>query len=326
METWLREKYGTLVQFVDLDAAFRAKRERWTEPKIIAVVAIDSVITGGDSSDLPFGLGQRAGADTIVRAIEAARQDPRVAAIVLRVDSPGGDALASDLIARAVGRAAQAKPVIASFGDVAASGGYYVAAPASYIYAEPSTLTGSIGVFSLGISVEELLRSLGISVESIVRGLGANRGSVVVDQTPEERAMVEREIQAVYRQFLRVVAEGRNLDVEKVHEIAQGRIWTGVDAKGNGLVDEIGGFSDAVRRAKREAGLPDDAPTELVVLPWDRPGFTDTVRSVFVGETEGEPWRQLLGAGAPIEALGALVALGGSDRPVALLPFSVQVD
>jgi ClpP class serine protease len=170
------------IAFVVASALPRPRRSRWGVAPAIAIVAVDDTITSGASRSLPLGLGGEAGAETIVRALDEAERDADVKAVVLRVESPGGDALASELIARRVARLAKLKPVIASLGGVAASGGYYVAAPATTILAEPTTITGSIGVFNLGFSVEGLARALGVHAETVQRGVGdASRLVEVID-------------------------------------------------------------------------------------------------------------------------------------------------
>jgi protease-4 len=328
LEEHLRTQYGRSLRFVEAGQALAPRRAPWGPRPRVAVVYVDASITGGDSTDLPFGLGQTVGARTVVQALEGLRQDPGVRAVVLRVDSPGGDSLASDLIARAVGRLAEVKPVVASLGDVAASGGYYVAAPAQLIYAEPTTLTGSIGVFSLGVSAEGLLTRLGVGVEQVTRGPLAGAQTPYLDWTEVERAHVEDGVEFYYQQFLRVVSKGRDMPVERVHAVAQGRIWSGAQARTHGLVDELGGFIEAIRRAKQEAGLDPDEEVELVVEPDSRRDLPEAVRTVADA---------LAGLGAtptPAPALppavGALLGPLWSTTqprvPMAILPFALDID
>lgn len=313
---------------VDPDA-----RESWGRNPRIAIVHVQSAISGGESKSLPLGIGQTSGATTIVGALEAVRLDPSVKAVVLRVDSPGGDAYASDLIARAVELLDKQKPVIASFGDVAASGGYYVAAPARLILAEPTTLTGSIGVFSLKISLEGLLAKLGVNHEAIEKGPLSNAGSVYEDMSPEERASMEKSVDATYRQFLAVVAKGRKKEIEEVRKIAEGRIWSGEEAKKIGLVDELGGLLEAIARARAAAGLAADEPVDIISLPSLKESLPIALASS-VGSTLGlvrapdvEPWVRLV----PHSVKRAVAAMVGdgvdrSPRPLALLPFGLDVD
>ncbi|CAN0553306.1 unnamed protein product, partial [Laminaria digitata] len=263
VEVHLQKLYGRRLSFQPAADAVRPVRARWGPHPRVAVLYVDAAITGGDSEDLPFGLGQTVGARTLILALDALRTDPAVKAVVMRIDSPGGDSLASDLIARAVQRLAKVKPVIASLGDVAASGGYYVAAPARLIYAEPTTLTGSIGVFSMGVSAETLLDRLGVGVDKIKRGQMSGGGSTYTDWSQAERDRMEEIVEHYYQRFLQVVAEGRKMSTEQVHAVAQGRIWSGADAQERGLVDELGGLLPAIHRAKHEAGFEPDATVQL---------------------------------------------------------------
>lgn len=328
VESWLFSQYGGFVRLSEPADVLPETRPRWDLLPRIAVIPIDAAMTGGDSEDQPFGFMRTIGARSIVGALETAANDPRVVAIVLAIDSPGGDALAADLMARAVEKANERKPVIASFGDVAASGGYYVAAPARAIYAHPTSITGSIGVYGLGLSPEAFLGKLGVSVDVLERGEGAARDNAWVDKSESERAMMRREVAHMYAQFLRVVAKGRKLDVEAVHERAEGRVFTGEVAQRLGLVDELGGFTDALARAKLEAGLAEEAEVELVILPGDRRGFAASVRR-FVGG-EDNPGVDL-GAMVPAPArplVGLLVAAlrGRAHGPLAVLPAVLEFD
>lgn len=279
IEDHLRKELGPQLRFIDPKDALPPRRPSWRSPRRIAVVHVDSTISGGESQDLPFGLGDTSGAATLIGALDRARQDPSVVAVVLRVDSPGGDAYASDLVARAVAQTNAEKPVIASFGDVAASGGYYVAAPSRWIFAEPTSLTGSIGVFSMKVTIEQLLGRLGIGVGATERGAKANLESPL-RKDPETQAALETQVEEVYRAFLKVVADGRKKSVEEVRAVAEGRIWSGADAKAKGLVDELGGLVEAVAKAKGEAGLEADEEVELVHLPDHGLEVPELLRSV----------------------------------------------
>lgn len=241
--------------------------QRWGPRPVIAVVPIQGAIVSGRNRGGP-ATGRLAGADSIGREIRRAAEDRRVKAIVLRIDSPGGDALASDLLWREVAQARKKKPVIASLGDVAASGGYLVAVAAGDLVAEPSTLTGSIGVFALKPDLSGLLAKLGVNVVTLRRGAKADFGSPTRAWTPEERALLERQIQAFYAGFKARVAEGRRLSPEQVEQVAQGRVWTGAQAKTRGLVDQLGTLADAVSLASQRAGLtPADDPEVLRFEP-----------------------------------------------------------
>lgn len=328
VESWLFSQYGGFVRLADPADVLPEPRPRWDAPRRIAVIPIDAAMTGGDSEDQPFGFMRTVGARTIVSALEAAVNDSSVVAIVLAINSPGGDALAADLMARAVEKANEKKPVIASFGDVAASGGYYVAAPARVIYAQPTSVTGSIGVYGLGVSPEAFLAKLGITADAIKRGEGATRDSLWLDKSESEREMMRRSVSHIYAQFLRVVAKGRGLEPEQVHGMAEGRVFTGRVAQGLGLVDELGGFAEAVSRAKLEAGLSSETEVELVVLPGSRKGFGAAVRRFVSGD---EVFGLDLGALVPPHAkavAGLFVAAlrGKVQGPLAVLPAVLEFD
>jgi protease-4 len=254
LERIASERAGRKLRLGDYRHEKTREAQRWGPRPVIAVVPLQGTIVTGRSRGGPV-TGQLAGADTIGREIRRAAEDRRVKAIVLRIDSPGGDALASDLLWREVAQARMKKPVIASLGDAAASGGYLVAVAAGDLVAEPSTLTGSIGVFALKPDLSGLLGKLGVNVVTLRRGAKADLASPTRAWTPEERALLERQIQAFYAGFKARVAEGRRLSPEQVEEVAQGRVWTGAQAQARGLVDELGTLADAVALASRRAGL-----------------------------------------------------------------------
>jgi protease-4 len=241
----------------------------------IAVVTVaDSIVSGrGGRGILPFG-NASAGADTIAAGLREAAADDSVSAIVLRVDSPGGSVSASETIWREVKKARdRGKPVVASMGAIAASGGYYVAMGADAIVANPGTITGSIGVITGKLIARDLKDRLGVGSDAVRTNANADAWSINAPFTDEQRARVEAEADLCYADFVQRVAEGRKLSTEAVEEVAQGRIWTGSDALGHGLVDELGGLRTAVRRAKVLAGLEEDAKVRIVSYPgsslWD---------------------------------------------------------
>jgi protease-4 len=245
---------------------------RWSRARV-AVILVDGTITDGSSQHLPFGLGGVAGGDTLAEALEECRRNPNIRAVVLRVNSPGGSAFSSDVIARAVSRLrAAGKPVVASMGDVAASGGYYIAAPSNEIFAEPSTTTGSIGIFGFKVDVSRLLQALSINVEIFRRGPHADEQSPYRPWTAEERIAAERKIRHLYDLFLATVAHGRaerGLTPERVDQVGRGHVWTGAQARALGLIDEIGGLTTAIDRAASLGQIArlGDEPPELVILP-----------------------------------------------------------
>lgn len=234
-----------------------------------ALIYGTGTVIQGDSRASPFASTPVFASETISRAILEAAEDPGIAAIILRIDSPGGSALAAELIWRAIARARdRGKPVIASFSDVAASGGYYVAAAADAIVADPGTLTGSIGVFALRPAIAGLLDKLEIGVDSLTRGRHAEFLLSSEKLTPAAHARLQTLVLDAYQLFLNRVADGRGLTIEEVDRLGQGRVWTGRQALARGLVDELGGLYTAVRRAKKQVGL--ESTDDVLLIPFPR--------------------------------------------------------
>lgn len=232
----------------------------------IAVVTGMGVIYTGRSAQDPWG-GALMGSDTIAGALRAAREDSGIEAIIFRVDSPGGSALASDLIWREVNLAAKEKPVIVSHSDVAASGGYYVSMGATKVIASPGTITGSIGVVAGKMVTEGFNEWIGLNYEAIKMGNNSTYYYTGTPYSDTEREVYWKFMHKIYDDFTGHVAESRGKTVEEVDKIARGRVWTGTRALELGLVDELGGFTDAVRIARQEAGIPEDRDVRLVYLP-----------------------------------------------------------
>ncbi len=228
-------------------------------PTIAVVTLAGPIVSGRGRQMSPLG-SPSAGGDTIAAALREAVADKDVAAIVLRVDSPGGSVTGSETVWREVVRArAAGKPVVASMGAVAASGGYYVSMAADEIVANAGTITGSIGVVTGKLVARELKGRLGVGSDGVRTNSNADAWSVDAPFTDEQHALVEAEADLFYTDFVRRVADGRNLSVEEVEAVARGRVWTGADAAERGLVDELGGLRTAIRRAKVLAGVdPDD--------------------------------------------------------------------
>ena len=235
----------------------------------IAVVTVAGPIVSGRGGPQAFPLSRSsAGADTIAAALREAAADDDVTAVVVRVESPGGSVNGSETIWREVCRTrAAGKPVVASMGAVAASGGYYVSMSADAIVASPGTITGSIGVVTGKLVTRELKERLGVGSDSVRTNANADAWSGNSPFTPEQHALVEAEADLFYDDFVNRVAQARGLTVEQVEEVARGRVWTGVDALERGLVDELGGLRTAVRRAKVLAGLDADAEVRLAGYP-----------------------------------------------------------
>jgi protease-4 len=216
----------------------------------VGVIRAEGTIAAGEAGPFESGV---AAADTIVKLIEQAGEDDSIEAVVLRVDSPGGSAAASAEIHHALSELD--KPVVVSMGSMAASGGYYISAPADYIYATPHTLTGSIGVISEFINVDDLLAEYGVDVVVITSGGMKDFGSPFRDMTEEERLYWQETTDEIFDVFVQVVAEGRGMDEDEVRALADGRVYTGLQALDLGLVDEIGYFDDAVDKAAELGGI-----------------------------------------------------------------------
>ena len=264
--------------------------------------------------------GEVLGSDTLVQAIRAARTDDSVRAIVLRIDSPGGSAVASDVIWREVMLAKADKPVVASMSDLGASGGYYIAMGADTIVAQPATLTGSIGVVAGKITTGGTYEKVGVTIEPVSEGRFAAIYSPVTPFSDDERAKMQEHIDAIYELFLTKAAEGRGTTRDVIHEVAQGRVWTGRQAKERGLVDELGGLGRAIALAKEQAGIDADDEVELVVFPRPKSvfellsgGFTLAQVVAQLGWFPRPPARALAAATMPLR-------LFRSGEPLALMP------
>ena len=254
----------------------------------IALIYGTGLITRGGSASGALGT-QDFGARTIARAFAAAARNRDVRAIVFRIDSPGGSATASETIWRNVEEARRSgKPVIVSMGDVAASGGYYVAAPADKIVAEPATLTGSIGVLAGKIVLGGLMEKLGIAFASAERGANSSMFSATAGFSPQARERLNHELDDTYAGFKNHVAAGRHLSADAVEAVAKGRVWSGEDAKARGLVDALGGYETALTLAREAAKLPDDAPLNVVVYPRER-GLFAALAARLRGDDDNSP-------------------------------------
>ncbi|MFI6815361.1 signal peptide peptidase SppA [Nonomuraea sp. NPDC050328] len=227
----------------------------------IALVHGHGPIRLGRSGRSPLGGdGAAMGSDTISAAIRSARRDDQIKAVVFRVDSPGGSYVASDAVWREIVLTRKVKPVIVSMGDLAASGGYFVAMAADVIVAQPGTLTGSIGVFGGKPVLAELLDKVGVTSDVVAEGGNAAMFSTARGFSPEQWERINAWLDRIYHDFVGKVADGRKLPLERAHELAKGRVWTGADARDGGLVDEVGGLEDALGIARKRAGLSADAP------------------------------------------------------------------
>ncbi|MFZ5441354.1 MAG: signal peptide peptidase SppA [Myxococcota bacterium] len=228
-----------------------------SEPKhTFALIYSSGLIVSGKGSDDPFGGDSNQGSDPLIRALRKAADDDDVKAIIFRVDSPGGAGLGCDYVRREVARAREKKPVVVSMSDVAASGGYWVSMDATAIVAQPTTATGSIGIYTVVPSLGGLYDKLGLNNETFKVGAHADALIAARKFTEDEAKQWDTDLFASYNRFVSLAADGRKMDPEKMQELAQGRTWLGAQAKANGLVDELGGFAKAVEVAKAKASIP----------------------------------------------------------------------
>lgn len=288
------------------------------EAKIALIYGMGGIVTG--KSDWS-ATGDNMGSDTIVSAINEAAEDDSISAIVFRINSPGGSPLASDQIWHAVVRAKSKKPVIVSMSGAAASGGYYIAAGATHIVAQPATLTGSIGIVFSHANIEGLLGKLGIRTETVSRGAYARLLSPANSWSEEERQLVQRLMHDLYGTFTQKVAQGRNMEVSDVDAVGRGRVWTGAQAKEIGLVDELGGLTTALRVAKEHIELSANAAVELIFFPKPK-GLVTTLLERLGMRTRASlppPLRQ-------VAHQLLLLAREGSGKPLFTMPYVLQID
>ncbi|HUB06766.1 MAG TPA: signal peptide peptidase SppA, partial [Myxococcales bacterium] len=311
----LREMVGRGVSLEGDYLGRMAHEEAWSTPAKIALINVFGLITGGNSANAPL-LGHTAGAATVVDALREAASDATVSAIVVRVDSGGGDVEASELIWRGIMEAKKHKPVVVSFGDVAASGGYYVAVAGDEIVAEPDTVTGSIGVFALKPDITGLLGKVGVHAFVDATARNADLFNLTRRWSESELAVVQKEVDASYQTFLLRVAAGRGLTRADVDAIGRGRVWTGSQALARHLVDGLGSLMDAVDHAKRRAHLSDATPVDVVVFGNEHPLFSLGLPGTGASELEKlASW---------IPGLGPLLVLD-PGRPLAIPEAEIRV-
>jgi protease-4 len=280
------ERAGEDAELVDL-AYYDAPNPGLRAPQIAVVGGEGAVVTGGGESDSPFSSPPGFASDTIARAILDAGKNDKIKAIIFRVDSPGGSPVAADQIWNAIERVqADGKPVVVSMGSLAASGGYYVSAGADYIIANRATITGSIGIYGGKFAVEGGFNKLGITFDRVSVG-GEFADAYGADTFTDTQAEAVKDmLKRGYDRFLGIVAEGRGMTYDEVHEIARGRIWSGEDALEVGLVDEVGTFIDAIEKAKELAGIEADETPRLVYYP-HRPTGLEALEALFGVSAEG---------------------------------------
>ncbi len=305
---------------------FDTRDERWGTQKSIAVIPVLGNISGGKNGTTPLTGDVVAGATSFIEALNEAAEDTNVMAIVVRVDSGGGDGLASDLMYRAVLEAKKKKPVIASMGDVAASGGYYVAMGADEIVASQTTLTGSIGVFFAKPAIKKLAEDFGATQISIQRGKLAGITDTFDPWTPEQRTAAQKWIDDFYDSFITEVASSRKMSKDAVDKVARGRVWSGEDAKERGLVDHLGGLMDAIARAKEKSGAKEELAIEIYQsAPGLIPSLIGAAAPNALLEAEVPQQKLPPGLQSLAEQLGSASWLLESPRIQARLEYEVQV-
>jgi protease-4 len=296
----------------------------------VAVIYASGAISGGRSSNSPFG-GEMVGSDTIVEVVNRAADDNSIKAIVLRVDSPGGSALASDLIWFALENAKAKKPVVVSMGDIAASGGYYIACNANKIVAEPSTLTGSIGVFTGKPITNGFYDWVGVTNEYVLRGKNAGLFRETQKWEDGELAKMTEQINSIYyTNFVPKVAKGRGKTDEEVNTLGQGRVWTGAQAKQNGLIDEFGGLEKAIEIAKGLANLPADKDVRRVNYPEPRSLFESILGGGASVETEEQKVQKAVISALPADVRKTLRYASMLDQmkrgeAMMMMPFELEI-
>jgi protease IV len=294
------------------------------QSRIAVLYAVGTIVSGRSGFDPVNGVV--VGSETMVEQIRRVRDDDSIKAIVLRVDSPGGSSIASDVIWRELMITRDtnpSRPLVVSMGDLAASGGYYISMPGQVIVAQPGTLTGSIGIFTGKFVTSGTMEKVGINVETVQSGKNATTNSPFQPFSPDQRAKVLEYMQGFYDNFVEKAAESRHTTPERLDAVAQGRVWTGQQAREHGLVDELGGLNDAIEIAKQRAKIPADEDVDVVIYPTRR-NIYELLTEQF-GAARFDAW-SLLGADTERRAIAALTAparLFRQGEPLALMPFAL---
>lgn len=319
-----------MVKLMELLTGMEDNGKKKSSAAKVAVIFASGSITSGKSSSDMFSGGASMGSETIVKAVREAAKDDTVKAVVLRVDSPGGSALASDVMWREL--ELLKKPFVVSMGNVAASGGYYISMGADKIFADPNTITGSIGVVGMRPALDGLYKKVGISTSVITRGKNAGLLGGTFPFTDEEKAAMQSTLNEIYAQFTAKAAAGRKMEQPVLEKLARGRIYTGAQAKAIGLVDELGSLRDAIAAAKQLAGLkPEDKLEQLslpkAVNPFEQllGGSLDAraaqhMRAAALGSLRGIT-PELDGG---VEALG-LIRLFSKERVLMMMPYQIDI-
>jgi protease-4 len=321
--------FAGMMKMMSLIMGGEQQKRLSSKPKVAVVHAVGAIMSGKSTSSF-FG-SETLGSETFIKAVRQAAEEKTVKAIVLRVDSPGGSALASDLMWRALQKAG--KPVIVSMGDVAASGGYYISMGANRIFAEPGTLTGSIGVVGGKVAIGGLLEKVGITTSVISRGKNSGAMSMISGFSESERQAMQRTLNDIYGQFTHKAAQGRKMDYDKLEKLARGRVYTGAMATKLGLVDELGTLDDAVKYAAQVAGLPKGEKVERWILPPAVNPFeaifgsndSDAESSVQITKALAQTLGQLSPELADQLRTAWIVNLLARESRLTLMPFQIRV-
>ncbi|WP_299468631.1 signal peptide peptidase SppA [uncultured Gimesia sp.] len=316
-----------LIKLMDLLAGIDSSQRTGSGPRIAVIYATGAIMSGSSSQGGLLGM-HVLGSDTFIKAVEKAAKDEQVKAIVLRVDSPGGSALASDLMWRALQEAG--KPIVVSMGDVAASGGYYISMGANRIFAEPGTLTGSIGVVGGKIAVEGLYKKIGITSSVISRGDNSGTFSPMTGFTETERTAVTKLLYAVYKQFTEKAATGRKMEYDALEKLARGRVYTGEMALKIGLVDQLGTLDDAIEHARKLGKIPDDQKFEKLILPRPTSPFEQLFGPADADARLSQQFSKMLNQLSPelsqqLQKLDVINLLS-REKTLTVMPFDIRVN
>jgi len=305
-----------------------AKKAESTNAKVALIYASGQIMTGRSSGSSILGEATM-GSETVVKHLKEAEADKTVKAIVLRVDSPGGSALASDLIWREIVRIE--KPIVASMGDVAASGGYYISMGADRVFAEPGTITGSIGVTGGKFVLGGLMDKLGVTTDTVSIGKNGTIFSPLTPFSPTEKAAMQRLMDETYKQFVTKAAAGRNRPFDEIDRLAGGRVYTGRQARKLGLVDDLGTLADALAAARKLGGISEDAKGELLILPKAQGLFESLLGPLEDRDVSSRLGLEALGGLAPesvrgtVARVNGLVNLFGREPVAVILPFGLNI-
>jgi len=316
-----------LIKLMDLLAGIDSSQRIGSGPRVAVIYATGAIMSGSSSQGGLFG-AHVLGSDTFIKAVNKAAKDDQVKAIVVRVDSPGGSALASDLMWRALEESG--KPLVVSMGDVAASGGYYISMGAERIFAEPGTLTGSIGVVGGKLAVKGLYNKIGITTSVISRGKNSGTFSPMTGFSESEKAAVTKLLYAVYKQFTEKAAAGRKMKYDQLEKLARGRVYTGSMALKIGLVDELGTLDQAIEYARKLGKIPDGEKFEKMILPRPTSPFEQLFGTADTQSRQSAQLSQLLDLLSPELAQQLkkfdLINLLAREKALTIMPFDLRVN